>query len=255
MKKICINPLSANRQIFTSDELVDVVRKVVECFKYLRPAIDLGVINLIYDPVIEGRQLIDGHHLNASINSIPRDADGQDIKKIWFIFAKNKASEASLTQSYIELKPKNVNAGYLFGDVSADLIDRKLIWLSFGMSASTEAAKYAVVSPGVAGFEVDNAFSLESMVKLLPQYLASDKHRKVGYHDTRGNFVSPMTLDDEGARVLLLCSMSYRDDRWAYLKSRAQYFRFKITRENVYHGFDVVDADVPDEVKGMLNNR
>ena len=58
MKDFYINPLSVNEQCHSSNEVLDLMTALVECFNYLQPAIKKERIKLLYDSSIENRQFI-----------------------------------------------------------------------------------------------------------------------------------------------------------------------------------------------------
>lgn len=97
--------------------------------------------------------------------------------------------------------------------------------------------------------ECANAHHRESLVRLLPVYKASPKHRAEEYFDReRHETVAAMPLSDQDAQETLLRGIEYAGDYWSFHCGRRVFIRFKATLGNEYHGFQVAKEEIPAEV-------
>lgn len=253
MTNYCVSSISACKQCKNSADVLHVVNNLVACFKYLHTAIVTKRINLIYDLNIEQQQLIDGQHILSTINNLPiHSSDGSDVKKLWFIYTKNHAYQAS----------SNILSGVtiIAGDevklvnICRDLIHLGVRWISFGGKPWLELPEYNVTVTGYAVVNVKNVHNLDALKQLLPRYEPSGKHHYHPYHDANGENVSPMPLNQEEAQRLLLLSVQDGADLWSYHEGLRKYYRYKLTHtdQNIYHGFEVDEDMVPQRIKNQF---
>lgn len=252
MVTFCINTLSANRQCNTPNDLWMRVSNLVDCFKYLLPAIERGRVRLIYDLCIEDRQLSTGQHIKASISELD-----PDIRKQWYVYTKNHAYPASndlVEPIRIIPEPDFYMANNL---ISQDLLFQHMNWLSFGGQQWTESPTYTITVRSHQNLSIKNAHNLDSLFLILPRYEESPKHHRKPYY-ADGEYVSPMPLDKYEAAQLLLISVPDQTgtDLWAFHETRGKYYRFKLTHtdRSIYHGFEVETAEVPTAIQQLLAN-
>jgi hypothetical protein len=247
MKDFYINPLSVNEQCHTSNEVLDLMIALVECFNYLQPAIKKERIKLLYDSSIESRQFIANQNLLASINNLPKDEP--DIKKLWFLYTR-KAED--VLQNPVQTTVSSAHCPELVeGIISGNSVLQQAHWLSFGKHLLNEAQEYNVLQNGHTEFTVKNVHHRNSLKQLLPSYEPSDKHRKTSYYDPqRGEQVAGMPLDSEKAQELLLTSTEENNDRFAYHQGTSKFYRFKLTHpdKNIYHGFQIEKEEISEEL-------
>ena len=252
MVTFCINTLSANRQCNTPDDILKSVSNLVDCFKYLLPAIKRGRIRLVYDTCIEDRELSTGQHIKSSISTLD-----PDIRKQWYLYTKNLAHQAS----YDLVEPMNIIPVPKFyrtnNPISQDLLHQNTKWLSFNGEQWTESPNYAITATSLQNHSIENAYNLDSLIPLLPSYKESPKHHRASYH-ANGEYVSPMPLEKNEAAQLLLISVPDQTgtDRWAFHETRGKYYRYKLTLiyNNIYHGFEVESTEVPVVIQQLLAN-
>jgi hypothetical protein len=248
MNDFYINPLSVNEQCHSSNEVLALVKNLVECFKYLEPAIKKERIKLLYDCSIESRQFVTNNHFLASINDLPKD--DPDIKKSWFLYTRNRA--LTISQSLVATtissayRPKTVE-----GIISEDSLIQKAHWISFGKNVLNESPEFNVSQTGYQQFTVKNVHHCESLKQLLPSYESSEKHYKTSYYDhQRGEQVAAMPLEPEQAQELLLTAIAENNDLFAYHQGSGKFYRFKLTHpdQNIYHGFQIEKEEISEEL-------
>jgi hypothetical protein len=252
MVTFCINTLSANRQCNTSDDILKSVSNLVDCFKHLLPAIERGRIRLVYDACIEDRELSTGQHIKSSISTLE-----SDIRKQWYVYTKNHAHQASCDLvAPLSITPKP-NFYMTNNQISQDLLRQHTKWLSFSGQQWTESPEYAITAKSHHNPSIKNAHNLDSLIPLLPSYEESPKHHRDPYY-ANGEYVSPMPLEKKEAAQLLLVSVPDQTgtDRWAFHETLGKYFRFKLTyvHQNIYHGFEVENMEVPFVIQQLLVN-
>ncbi|MGZ0079745.1 hypothetical protein ACH5Y9_08030 [Methylomonas sp. BW4-1] len=251
MNNFYINPLSVNEQCHTSNDVLDLMIALVECFKYLQPAIKKERIKLLYDSSIESRQFICHEFFEASISKLPKEE--HDVKTLWFRYTRNNAED--VLQNPVQTTVSSAHCPELVeGDISGNSLLQDAHWISFGKHLLNEAKVYNVSQNGNTPFTVKNAYHQASLKQLLPSYEPSNKHRKESYFDsTRGEQVAAMPLDTKQAQELLLISVEDRNDRIAYHQGSKKFYRFKLTHtdKNIYHGFQIERDEISEE---MANN-
>jgi hypothetical protein len=253
MISFCINPISANEQCSDSQQIYRLVANLVECFAYLLPALGKGRARLVYDPGVEQRHLRQGEHFLASINRLPRQHGAADVKRLWFVFTKNRAKKPPGDQVIqVTVSSPGVEAAQLAGEINEFLIQEHSGWLSFGGLRLTESHRLHVELGGAVICQVNNAHNLNSFRQLLPRYERSPKHREYPYYDSNGERVSAMPLGDDEAQALLLVSLEVANERWAYHETRRTCYCFRHTHSNTFHGYEVEQEQVPSEVWNTL---
>lgn len=254
MVDFCINPLSADEQCFSVDDVTRIVSNAVGCLNYLLPAIKKGRVRLVYDVAMEERRLVANEHFLSSINRIPKTLELRDVTVLWFTYTRNRAEPASLV-GRIDVSITSPEAA---GEESNGEIDEAWAsgegrWLSLGGTTLNEASRLHLSVAEDKRSQVRNAHHLESVRLLMPRYEPSPKHRPEPYVED-GVKVSAMPLTDNDAQQLLLISLKDGDKRWAYCDSRGKCYRFNFTNveTDVYHGFEVEDDEVPADIRPQL---
>lgn len=254
MTTIYVNPLSANEQCHNVTAIVEVVRALVDGFKYILPGLDSNRISLFYDDHLEQRHLEVGTHFRASISKLSFDDFSRDIRVQWYLYTKNRAESATFESYTVDISSDPPEQS-VSGEISIDGLDRASIWVSFG-GAKINCQPKLKVNNGETSSIKNNAHDLKSLQQLLPIYQPHPtKHRKEAYFDVeRQEHVAPMPLDDHKAQNVLLTSILYDNSRWAYCRDFASFFCFKLTHpeQNVYHGYQVAFEDLPAEVGRLL---
>lgn len=118
-----------------------------------------------------------------------------------------------------------------------------------------DSDRLKIESAELEEFDVDNASNLEKLKRFLPHFEHSDKHRQAPYFDkVRNENVAAMPIRDEiEAGNLLRNGISFDKDIFSFDKKTERYFRFKPTRLNIFHGFEITKAEVPLSVLAQLS--
>jgi hypothetical protein len=255
MSIYCLNPLSANEQCHSHAQIADAVRGVIKCIEHLLPAIRAKRALVIYDWRIEGRELQTGERLSASIASLrTTDRFGGDLARLWYSYMKNHAKKASDDSVELRVTAMGVQEA-LAGQAALELLDANKTWISLAGTAICEKDALNVNREDSPQVTVPNVFDTASLVLKLPKYEPSPKHRKTAYWDAaRGEMVAPMAIEPVDAAKLLLISVEFSNDRWAYCEATRTFVRFKITHadQRIYHGFQVGEAEVPPKAFALL---
>lgn len=248
MNDFYINPLSVNEQCHSSNDVLNLIMALVECFIYLKPAIKKERIKLLYDSSIENRHFITNEYFLASISKLPKDE--HDVKTLWFQYI-SKAEDVLKCPVQTTVSSSHCPELVVEGSISGNSVLQQTYWLSFGKHSLNETQEYNVLQNGHTEFTVKNVHHRNSLKQLLPSYEASGKHRKTSYFDQeRGEQVAGMPLDYEKAQELLLISTEENDDRFAYHQESDKFYRFKLTYpdKNIYHGFQIEKKEISEEL-------
>jgi hypothetical protein len=250
MTEVFINPLSANRQSYAREDVERLVEEIVACFGYVRPALEHGRIQIIYDDLIEQRSLTqDSTSLLGDLNLIKN----RDLVRQWFLFVKNRANRNLSDPWSVAIYGVSVETDGVTGDVRKDAVVNDARWLSFGGTPLNQRSELSVLPTHLeVATAVNNASDVTSFRMWWPRYERSPKHKHEGYWRAGGEWVSPMPLDDDTAQEILLTSVVSGNDRFAIYRS--QYFQFARTysKSEIFHGFSVDPGDVPGSIIAQL---
>jgi hypothetical protein len=228
-----------------------VIRNLVDCLKFLTPMVVRGDVSLLYDYQIEGRGLIQGEAVTASLNHLPNGDDGPDIRRIWFMM-RSRAQEVPEDSRRNAIVSHANGSECVDGEISAAMLAPDIYWLSFGGCPLVEAERLTLSYDAEQGTEAINAHDLASVSFFYPRYEHNDKHRQIAYRDARGEDVAPMRIKPEDAYKLMLISVADGNRRWAYHEGLRSFVHFKANAEGtVLHGFEDNDG-VPFEVRDRL---
>lgn len=251
-----INSLSACRQCVSPDDVRIVISGMVDCFKYLLPAISKGLVEILYDRRLEEREVIQGQHFLASINSMPRTLEQRDLRQALFLYLRNHTLAPDTNQtSTVIVTSVDAPESTVSGEISQALFRNCEYWLSLGRTALTEARILQVSCEAVGNVKVRNAYSLESVEMLMPRYEASSKHDRDEYF-VDGRKISAMPLSEEEAQKQLLCSVLEGKSRWSFHEPSRRWYRFNKTSDqgDIWHGFVVDTEEVPRSVRRILEH-
>jgi hypothetical protein len=253
MTEVFLNPLSVNRQSYASEDVEALVEEIVACFRYVRPALEHGRIQIIYDDLIEQRGLTqESTSLLGDLNLIKN----RDLVRQWFLFVKNRAKRNLSDPWSVIIYGVSVEIDGVTGDVRKDAVAHDARWLSFGGTPLNQRSELSVLPTHFqVATAVNNASDVASFRVWWPRYERSPKHKHEGYRRAGGEWVSPMPLDDDTAQEVLLTSVASGDDRYAIYQG--QYFQFPRTHSDVeiFHGFAVDPGGVPGAVAAQLCER
>jgi hypothetical protein len=253
MTTFVMNPLSVSSQFHTSKQVSEAVEGIVDCFEHLLPALSKNIHTLIYDARLEQSFLIPGQDFHSSINDmVDGKNDAKSVKKLWYIYTRNRAVNSDWEPA-VDINvacPKTAKS--ISGLVSEELLVEESHWLSFPKVVPLEEPSLIVTTASGDKFLVTNSNKLQNLEKYLPIYEKSAKHRLEPYFDSAGDYVSPMTLPDHEAQNLLLLSVLDSNDRISFHFASGKYYRFKLTRLNIYHGFEIKAHEVSAATVALL---
>lgn len=242
MPKFCINPLSANAQCITNCDVEIVLKNILSCIDTLLPAVKTGAHDVIYDKLIEHRNLMPDTIFSSAINNL----GNRDICRLWFIYTRNRLSPVSQDHSIeITMTRETDDSETLSGVVSSDMLVDKECWISLGKTNVTEDGRIKISFDKTEAIE-SNVFEPNGLSELLPIYKNNPKHGRKPYFDrARGEHVAAMPLNDEQAQKLLIASRESGGSRWAYHRTSDSFYKFVLTLGNTFHGYKVDRNDVP----------
>ena len=244
MKNPYINSLSANNQFNNIEQVTDTFEDFIKTLYHLHPAVISQRIMICYDEQIESRSLIPGQTFNETINGVRRTSAGKDTIAKWYLFIKkySHVSSNEISESKLE---SNLQSTY--GHACSNITSKTTsLLLSIGGSDLTES-KILTLSNEHGSIAVPNAYSITSLLPLIPCYEPSDKHKTKPYMSARGEHVAAMPLSAEEAQNLLLQSIKYGKDYWGFHQVKKEYYRFKPTHPDrlIYHGFKIEEHEIP----------
>lgn len=252
MSSFLLNPLSAQAQFSTIDEAHQAIRNVVECLKYLSPALSSKRRKLVVDASLEHRIISGSISLLQAINSLPNKTD-RDTRTSWFLYTKKQAFKANIELADITIKSIDPACAQSISESSTrDFLIAHSGLISFGGCELTESQTLQIHSNGQT-LITENAHMLADVRRLVPNYQASPKHRKEAYYDqARCEHVAAMPLPPDVAHEVLLAGVPQGDDYVGLHGPTGKFIRFKLTGGNEYHGFEVADNEVPIAIKNQL---
>lgn len=269
MPRLLINPLSLQQQYHEVVAVYDCVREFMAMLDYVRPAISAQRNTLWFDAQLYQAKLRVGEPFSQTINRLgvppgnqiqgvrpaPQNQDEADLKKRWFIFIKNHAKPCQQPHAQVTLSTNTAGSvqGAVAGEFCSPAADDA--WLGFAGHPVFEQPPLMVQVTNGVQFTITHASHLAQIKQALPRYEYSDKHdRKIDKTGPGGVLISAMPLADEKAQELLLCSLPYGRDFFAFHEKRGEYYRFKPTHpdQNIYHGFRIKEADVPNEISSEI---
>jgi len=251
MKNQYINSLSANSQFHTITEATEKIEDLIEILYYLRPAVISKTMTILYDEQIESRSLIPGQNFKETLNEVRRTSAGKDAITKWYLFIKNYSLTS--TREILELKLESKVNSTLGHACSGITLETTTLLLSIGGCALTES-DFLKVTNNYGCKAIPNAYSIGSLLPLIPCYEPSDKHKTKPYTSSKGDSVAAMPLSTEEAQNLLLQSIQHGKDYWGFHRSRNEYYRFKPTHPDklIYHGFQIEEHEIPSECREKL---
>jgi hypothetical protein len=207
---------------------------------------------LHYAPCDNDISLCAGEFFLATINKL-RD---HDLKRLWFLYTKNQPSSPSETPIQIEVSTLTKPGHVIKGTVLYEIMTSDVQWLSFGGDPFNEAVRYTVLIDNAEPFEVNNAHNKESLQPLLPFFKHHGKHPEKAYHDRQRNEeVAGMPIRDEKvAGDLLRIGIEHDKNIYSYHSNGNQFYCFKRTGSNVYHGYAIREDEVPISLLTTLKN-
>ena len=247
MEKFIINALSANGQCSTIAEAAAVLKNLMYSIYYFWPMKLKERSTLHFEPCSNNISLCQNENFDATVNNV-RSIVGGDIPRKWYTYTKNQpapldANEVKITISPITSTPEQSISGYMI----RDFITCDAKWLSFGGLALNETRKFRVEVDGEDSIEVANAHNELELQSLLPFFEHSGKHRKEPYFDQeRKEQVAAMPIRNlKDAGNLLRSGIKVGEDIFSYDFDTRNFYRFKLTIGNKYHGFQVESNEVP----------
>lgn len=252
MNSFLLNPLSAQAQFGAINEAHQAIRDVVECLKYISPAIGSKRWVLIFDASLNYRNITKDIPLIQAINCLSSRTD-RDTRTLWFLYTQKMAAKASVELVDVRITSTDpACAQSISEDSTKDFLMPGCRLISFGGCELTRSKTLQIRSGGQV-LTAENAHMLAHIKRLVPNYKASPKHRKEAYYDhERGQQVAAMPLPPDVAHAVLLAGVPHGDDYVGLHGPTGKFFRFKITEANEYHGFEVSGNEVPPAIQKLL---
>ena len=239
MHKVAINKLSFSMLFPNSELLSGVLSDLVATLDMMLRAIKHERVRLFVDPEIDNLIVIGPDQSLA--HWLGRCAD-RDLVRKWYLYSRNHA--ASLCGDTVEtsVSLERTFAANVTGNVCSEAVDESVKWLSVGFSMFVASSLFLKTEFDQAPKEVENAFSVQSARLWWPIFEPSPKHRREGYHNSKGEYVSPMPLNDFQAQEALDTSVEVSEERFS--EYNGNNFRFLKTYpdKNIFHGFLIVEG-------------
>lgn len=245
MRKFFVNSLAQSGQCQSIEDAEVMIRGVIECIEYLLPALINDRAVLLHDPRQDDKSLVPGESLHTTISKFG-GKNGPDLRRKWFLYTKNRSKKLNAQTIEVTLSSAEVDPSEsVKGSIEETVHHEGHFLLSFGGSRLFQSSCLQI-SSSKASSTHSNAYDRATLIPLLPLYEPSDKHRKEPYFDpVRKEHVAAMPLSKDEAQEVLLHGIEHAGDYWSYHQRRNTFFRFKVTLNTVYHGFEVSMLDVP----------
>jgi hypothetical protein len=252
MNSFLLNTLSTQTQFNTIDEAHKAIRDVVECLKYISPALSSKRQKLIVDMSLDHRDIVKGISVIQAINSLPKRTD-RDIRTIWFLYTKKQATKANTDIVDVTIESTDHTCTQtISGKSTKDFLIAHSGIISFGGCELTKSTTLQIKSNGKT-LTAENAHMLAHIRRLVPKYQPSPKHQKEAYYDhKRHEQVAAMPLPPDVAHEVLLAGLPHGNDYVGLHGPSGKFIRFKLTGGNEYHGFEVSDNEVPAALQNQL---
>lgn len=251
MYNFLINSVSIEEQCPTIHQAKDVFEKHIDCLKYIWPIIKKGRGTLACSAEIEDSSIIPGEAFKATLNRL-KGING-DLTRLWYQYTKNRPTESNNPVS-IRLTSNPCIGHHRIARINAEVAHPDIIWISFGGNKFTESRKFLVDCATIASYCVENVHSQPRLADLLPKYELNPKHREKAYYDhERKEEVAPMPIRDVAeAGILLRTGLIDGKDIISYHIATKSAYRFKLTGNNIYHGFQIDESEIPPHIRKML---
>lgn len=257
MRKFLINSLSACGQCATQANAELVFEHFIGCIKYIWPMMQGNRAALYYEVCDDSMSLLVNEPFVTTVNNLRN----RDLKRLWFLYTKNRASSPAGQTIAITYSAIGVaNTSTVTGSMAHELLTDDVQWLSFGGSSFNQATGYHVQFVGLAkSISVKNAYDEASLQALLPFFEHHSKHREVAYYDEqRKEQVAAMPIRKEKiAGDLLRIGIEYGKKIYSYHQGSGQFYCFQPsegnkTGGNKYHGYVIQENEVPANLIGAL---
>lgn len=251
MRQFLINPFSIDGQFHEIGQVHSSFADIVACLKYIRPLIQENR-GVLYCPAdIENQFFIAGEAFQVTLNRL-KTIDG-DIPRFWYQNTKRLpfyATDEVLVTISDQDTPPNSELSLL----DRTLANEAIIWISFNGKTLYDSPTLKVSIDEGAEFHVANVRNKKDIAELLPVFSHSEKHGPEPYFDReRKEDVAGMPIRDLiEAGELLRIGISDESDIFSYHRQTKEYFRFKLTRANIYHGFQISEQELPPGMKEKL---
>lgn len=252
MRNFIINALSAHNQCNTNEDVAEILLNIVDCLKIIAPGISSGMLTVIIDERIHGSAIFKGEALHAAFSSVnKKTSEIADAKRLWFLYT-TKMKKANTDGAEIGVASHSCRDVFnISGEGSIDLLT-DLTLISLGGSALMTQPKLKLSSAEKMRV-ADNVYDRHSIYCIIPIYEASDKHRMERYYDhARRETVAPMTFGADIAQEILSSAVLFNDDYFGVHERTGKIVRFKQTLNNIYHGFEVDESEIPNSLLNIL---
>lgn len=253
-RNFLLSPASLDSQCESLEVAYSHTCKIVECFKEIAPAVGAGRYSVSCSADIDSSNLISGQEFSATVQNFRgRDAD---ICRLWFTYTKNRFDCDTASSLVFEIRSTDSRvSGSHIGSAPPEKLTEEFTWLSFGGTPTLESPKLDVVRSDTKTYTVENAHTPKRLNEIIPRFEHSEKHKRYPYYDTslKENVAAMPIRDIDKANGLLRSGIPYEADFFSFDKLSQKYFRFKNTRINIYHGFEVEVSEIPSSILRRLN--
>jgi hypothetical protein len=244
MRQFMINPLSVCAQCHEITSAHKIFEDFIACLKYIWPMVHEERAALSCAPEMENGELIVNEAFLATLNRL-RALNG-DLPRLWYQYTKNRPYSP---ENRVEVTISSVTSSdeSKKGVIEAQFSNPAVIWISFGGTKLNMTSPIAVTRADGESYVATNAHDEKSIEAVLPIFKHHDKHREEPYYDyERNEDVAAMPIRDPiEAGVLLRIGISDGSDILSYHRLSKKFYRFKLTGGNVYHGFEIMEKEVP----------
>lgn len=109
--------------------------------------------------------------------------------------------------------------------------------------------KFGYEQQELQNIDIPNLTQISQVKGIRRHYQASPKHRQMGERGIKG---TPMDLSDEDAQVALDKGIAYRRQIYSYYKGK--YYEFQSDNAGTFHGYPILEKNVPKEALKQLSN-
>lgn len=246
MKSFYLVPLTVKEQCYAFSEAERCIGELVVALQYAEPAL-ARTVTLYFDPAIENLSLRPGESLIQTISAVY----DRDLARLWYLFTRNRAVECDSPAQMTKVSREDFTNE---GEISSQYIEPHAIWLGLRHPELPDACDDLLVEDPKSEYHVSFVSGLEATRQALPRYAPNPKHKRREYTRAGAESVSPMTLSDPEAQLLLLQALGGGRSLYSYHSESRKYYRFVRTYPDreIFHGFEIKEAEVPIKTLKLL---
>lgn len=248
-----LNPASFVSQATSAENAAKLVETLVECLKLITPAVTGGRYALVCLDDLDTLNLSGTEPFSSTVNSLR--ARNADISRLWYSYTRNHTAYDNSNPTEFEVSLEGIAQGRAHtGRAPTTQLVAGINWLGFGGTPVLESPNLKVTRADTTSYLVANSYTVDQLKEIIPCFEHSDKHRKDPYYDAiRKENVAAMPIRDvDAANVVLRSGVLVGGDYFSYHQISGRYFRFKNTRANIYHGFQVDQREIHPNIVRLI---